>query len=181
MRIHTEDMGVTHGKKRDLQHFPGRSEACRNGSASMMQAHQTEQEDRFPELQAHPCQLQHEGEGSNLIRPPKPLSHLIASKSHQELHKELRMAHKRRVSQEGKTELQRALEKRKWDQRVKASRDQEEAKKNTSPLHQELLKRRRRLEKLERDERHKQEEPEFLQVKERLRRTAALDGGGKQV
>lgn len=54
----------------------------------------------------------------------------------------------RRVSQEGKSELQRALEKRKWEQRMKASRDEEEAKKSGSPLHQELLKRHQRLEKV---------------------------------
>lgn len=53
-----------------------------------------------------------------------------------------------RVSQEGRTELQRALDKRKWEQRMKASREQEEAKKNRSPLHQELLKRHQRLDKV---------------------------------
>uniref|UniRef100_A0A672I954 Actin-associated protein FAM107A n=1 Tax=Salarias fasciatus TaxID=181472 RepID=A0A672I954_SALFA len=78
---------------------------------------------------------------SDLIRPHRPVNPAAASRSHQELHKELQ-----RLSQEGKTELQRALEKRKWEQRMKASRDQEEAKKSTSPLHQELLKRHQRLE-----------------------------------
>ncbi|XP_035808743.2 actin-associated protein FAM107A isoform X3 [Amphiprion ocellaris] len=172
-------MGVTHGKKRDLQHFP----------ASMMKTPQPEQEDQFPELQGiGPSQLHSEEEGSHLIRPHKPLNPITASKSHQELHKELQMTHKRsscvsdrRVTQEGKTELQRALEKRKWEQRMKASRDQQEANKNTSPLHQELLKRQQRLENLEREEKSKQEEPEFLQVKERLRRTTVMDAGEKQV
>ncbi|XP_070759475.1 actin-associated protein FAM107A [Enoplosus armatus] len=170
-------MGVTHGKKRDLQHFPGRSETHRN--KSVMQTHQSVQQERHSELQAPP--LQSEEEGSNLIRPQKPLNPLTASKSHQELHKELRMTHKRRVSQEGKTELQRALEKRKWEQRMKASRDQEEAKKSRSPLHQELLKRHQRLEKLERDKGPQREGPEFLRVKEGLRRTAVLDSGEKEV
>uniref|UniRef100_A0A3B5AXK3 Actin-associated protein FAM107A n=1 Tax=Stegastes partitus TaxID=144197 RepID=A0A3B5AXK3_9TELE len=121
-----------------------------------------------------------EEEASHLIRPHKPLNPLTASKSHQELHKELQMTHKRLDG--GKTELQRALEKRKWEQRMKASRDQQEAKKNTSPLHQELLRRHQRLENLEREEKSKQEEPEFLQVKERLRRTTTVpDAGEKQV
>ncbi|XP_022044968.1 actin-associated protein FAM107A [Acanthochromis polyacanthus] len=165
-------MGVTHGKKRDLQDFP----------ASMMKTPQPEQEDQFPEIQGiFPSQLHSEEEGSHLIRPHKPLNPLTASKSHQELHKELQMTHKRRVTQEGKTELQRALEKRKWEQRMKAGRDQQEANKNTSPLHQELLKRQQRLENLEREEKSKQEEPEFLQVKERLRRTTVTDAGEKQV
>ncbi|XP_022602595.1 protein FAM107A-like [Seriola dumerili] len=176
-------MGVTYGKKRDLQSFPGRSETYLNGSASVMQAHQNEQEDRCPKLQAFiPPQLQSEEESVHLIRPRKPLSPLTASKSHQELHKELRMTHNRRVCQEGKSELQQVLEKRKWDQKKKASRDQEEAKRNRSPFHQELLRRHHRLEKLESEETGQQrEELEFLRVKERLRRTATLDAGEKEV
>ncbi|GAA6221913.1 protein FAM107A-like isoform X1 [Lates japonicus] len=175
-------MGVTYGKKKDLQHFPGRSETHLNGSASVMQTHQNQQQERRPELQAFQPQLQSEEESGNLIRPKKPLNPLTASKSHQELHKELRMTHNRRVSQEGKTELQRVLEKRRWDQKKKASKDQEEAKKSRSPLHQELLKRHHRLEKLEKEEKGQQrEEPEFLRVKERLRRTASLDAGEKEL
>ncbi|XP_039971867.1 actin-associated protein FAM107A isoform X1 [Xiphias gladius] len=170
-----------------------------------MQAPQNEKEDRCPELQAFPSQLEREEESGILIRPKKPLNPLTASKNHQELHKELRITHNRldrhthnsvpmfiqiiksfcvsvrRVSQEGKTELQRVLEKRKWDQMKKVSKDQEEAKKNRSPLHQELLKRHHRLEKLEREEKgQEREEPEFLRVKDRLRRTAVLGAGGKE-
>ncbi|KAM8755976.1 actin-associated protein FAM107A isoform 2-T3 [Acanthopagrus schlegelii] len=144
-----------------------------------MQTHQTEQQDRSSELQA--ALLLSEEESSNLIRPQKPLNPLTASRSHQELHKELRMTHKRRVSQEGKSELQRALEKRKWEQRMKESRDQEEARRSRSPLHQELVKRQQRLEKLEKDEGQQREGPEFLRVKERLRRTAVLNAGEKRV
>lgn len=54
----------------------------------------------------------------------------------------------RRVAQEGKTELQRALEKRKWEQKMKASRDQEEAKKKMSPLPKELMKKHQKLEQV---------------------------------
>uniref|UniRef100_I3J8R3 Actin-associated protein FAM107A n=1 Tax=Oreochromis niloticus TaxID=8128 RepID=I3J8R3_ORENI len=175
-------MGVTHGKRRDLQHFPGRDETQFHMYASMMQTHQTELEGQFSELQAFPSQLQSEEESSNLIRPLKATSAITALESHRELHKELRMTHKRkRVSQEGKTELQRVLEKRKWEQRLKASRDQEEAKKKTSELHQELLKRQQRLENLEKDQKVKQEEPEFIQVKERLRKTAVPCARAKEV
>lgn len=44
------------------------------------------QEFGFVKVEAPPSQLQHE-ENSNLIRPHKPLSPLIASRIHQELHK----------------------------------------------------------------------------------------------
>ncbi|XP_074501924.1 actin-associated protein FAM107A [Sebastes fasciatus] len=167
-------MGVTHGKKKDSP------ETRLNGSAPVKQTDQTEQQqtdaERCSELQAPPCQLQSEEESSRLIRPQKSLNPLTASKSHRELHKELRMTHKRRVSQEGKSELQQALEKRRWEQGMKASRDQEEAKMNRSPLHQELQKRHQRLEKLESDTGQQQREgPEFIRVKESLRRTAALE------
>ncbi|XP_061583258.1 actin-associated protein FAM107A [Cololabis saira] len=164
-------MGVTHGKKRELQHCP---RAHRNQSVSMMRMHQNEQHSEFPKLQSPS-----EEEKSTLIRPQKPVCPLTASRSHQELHKELWMSHRRRVAKEGKTELQRALEQRKWEQRMAARRDQEEAKWNMSPLNQELLKRQWRLENLEREEKSKQEAPEFIQVKERLRRTTGLNVTGK--
>ncbi|KAM6927577.1 actin-associated protein FAM107A [Xenentodon cancila] len=164
-------MGVTHGKKRELQRCP---QTHHNQSVCMMQMYQSEPEPEFPKLQ-----FPREEERSTLIRPQKPLGPLTASRSHQELHKELWMSHRRRVAQEGKTELQRALEKRKWEQRMKARQDQEEAKWNMSPLNQELLKRQRRLENLEREEKSKQDAPDFIQVKERLRRTTQLDVTGK--
>ncbi|KAM6947912.1 protein FAM107B [Lycodopsis pacificus] len=173
-----------------------------------MQTHQSEQQYQYSELQAPSSQQQSEEESSNLITPQKPPNPLTASKSHQELHRELRMTHKTRVSQEEKTELQSRgglrekvareftflkqqltatllgyiskelqaqLEKRRWEQGMKASRDQEEAKKNRSPLHRELLKRQQRLENLERDKGQQREGPEFLRVKEGLRRTAVLE------
>ncbi|KAM8914128.1 actin-associated protein FAM107A isoform 2-T2 [Spinachia spinachia] len=159
-------MGVTHGKKRELQHSP-ETHLCESASA---RTHQ------YSELQA-PSPRQQSEEESSSIRPQKPLHPLKASKSHQELHRELRIAHERKVSREGKTELQRVLERRRWEQMMKARKEQEEAKKNRSPLHQELLKRNQRLEKLERDKGQPVEGPEFLRVKERLRRTAVGEGG----
>ncbi|KAM4587297.1 actin-associated protein FAM107A [Odontesthes bonariensis] len=166
-------MGVTHGKKRELTHFPCTREMPINQSASMTQMQRNEQM-RFPALGIPSSQIQSEEESSNLIKPHKPLSPLNASRSHQALHKELQMTHKRRVAQEGKNELRRALEKRKWEQKMKTRQDQEEAKRNMSPLQQELLKRQQRLENMEKVGKDKQEEPEFLQVKERLRRTTVL-------
>ncbi|XP_029991077.1 protein FAM107B isoform X2 [Sphaeramia orbicularis] len=157
-------MGVTHGKKRDLQQF------------SAIQTNQNEHLDPRPELQAFTSKQQIEDESRCLITPQKPLNPFTSSKSHQELHRELRMSHRRRVSQEGKTELQQALEKRKWEQKMKARRDQEERLKSRLPLHQELLKRHQRLEKME-QKKEEREEPEFLQVKHRLRRTTMTDVG----
>ncbi len=61
--------------------------------ASVKQTQKTEQEDRHSELQAPPPQS--EEESSNLIRPQKPLNPLTASRSHRELHRELRMTNKR--------------------------------------------------------------------------------------
>lgn len=46
-------------------------------------------------LQSEEDEDEEEEEGSNLIRPQKTLSPLKASKSHRELHKELRMTHTR--------------------------------------------------------------------------------------
>uniref|UniRef100_A0A3Q3MUB7 Family with sequence similarity 107 member A n=1 Tax=Mastacembelus armatus TaxID=205130 RepID=A0A3Q3MUB7_9TELE len=135
----------------------------------VIQADLNEQEDRCQELQAFPPQLPSEEKIGNLITPQKALNLSTASKSHRELHKKLQMTHMR------KTELQRALEKRKWEQKMKARREQEETNKNKSPLYQELLKRHEREEKEQ-----QQHEPKFLRVKERLRKTAVLDGGEKE-
>ncbi|KAB5536876.1 hypothetical protein PHYPO_G00112350 [Pangasianodon hypophthalmus] len=91
----------------------------------------------------------------DLIKPKKLINPVKASKSHQELHRELLMNHKRGV--ENKPELQR----------------------------QELLKRHKQLEELE-QEQERQEEcsrsaPEFIKVKENLRRTSLMSTGEKEV
>ncbi|XP_060898954.1 actin-associated protein FAM107A isoform X1 [Labrus mixtus] len=169
-------MGVTHGKKRDLQHLPHRGKKHLDKSVSEMQTHQTEQKDLHSELQAPHLQI--EVESGDLIIPQK-LNPLTASKSHNELHRELRLTHSRRVLPKGRSELQRALEKRKWEQKMKGSRDQEETQRSGSSLQQQMLERQRVLEKLERDKERQLEVPEFLQVKERLRRTPVLDAGEK--
>lgn len=56
---------------------------------------QMAEQHRAPSLQSEEDEDEEEEEGSNLIRPQKPLSPLKASKSHRELHKELRMTHTR--------------------------------------------------------------------------------------
>uniref|UniRef100_A0A8C7IH26 Actin-associated protein FAM107A n=1 Tax=Oncorhynchus kisutch TaxID=8019 RepID=A0A8C7IH26_ONCKI len=119
-----------------------------------------------------------EEEGRDLIIQPKKRLNLVrVSKSHQELHRELRMTHKRGPCLNVKPELQRVLEQRNWEQGMKQRKEAEEEKKNRSPLQQELLKRHQRLEEQE----GLQSSPEFIRVKESLRRTTILDLGEKVV
>ncbi|XP_048879046.1 protein FAM107B isoform X2 [Brienomyrus brachyistius] len=124
-------------------------------------------------------------EDNDLIKPKKLPNPVKASKSHQDLHRELLMNHKRGVGAESKPELQRVLEQRKREQLIKQRKAEEEARRKISPLEQELLKRHKKLEELEREQ-EKQEEgaekaPEFIKVKENLRRTSIMNTGEKEV
>uniref|UniRef100_A0A8C5S3S0 Actin-associated protein FAM107A n=1 Tax=Laticauda laticaudata TaxID=8630 RepID=A0A8C5S3S0_LATLA len=111
----------------------------------------------------------------DLIKPKKLLNPVRASKSHQELHRELLMNHRRGV--ESKPELQRVLEHRRRNQLLKQRKEEDEAKKFKSPFEQELLKRQQKLDELEReDEKQEENAPEFIKVKENLRRTSTLSG-----
>uniref|UniRef100_A0A8C7IH45 Actin-associated protein FAM107A n=1 Tax=Oncorhynchus kisutch TaxID=8019 RepID=A0A8C7IH45_ONCKI len=116
-----------------------------------------------------------------IIQPKKRLNLVRVSKSHQELHRELRMTHKRGPCLNVKPELQRVLEQRNWEQGMKQRKEAEEEKKNRSPLQQELLKRHQRLEELKAQQEGLQSSPEFIRVKESLRRTTILDLGEKVV
>ncbi|KGL99258.1 Protein FAM107A, partial [Charadrius vociferus] len=120
----------------------------------------------------------------DLIKPKKLLNPVKASKSHQELHRELLMNHKRGLGVESKPELQRVLEHRRRNQLIRQKKEEEEAKKLQSPFEKELLKRHQRLDQVELNnressflqlekEQEKQEDhaPEFIKVKENLRRT----------
>ncbi|XP_028853828.1 protein FAM107B isoform X2 [Denticeps clupeoides] len=123
-----------------------------------------------------------EGE-DDLIKPKKLINPVKASKSHQELHRELLMNHKRGV--ESKPELQRVLEQRKREQMIKQRKQEEEARKKISPLEQELLKRRKELEEMEQEQEKQldgtRNAPEFVKVKENLRRTSFRNSGEKEV
>ncbi|XP_053809398.1 actin-associated protein FAM107A isoform X1 [Vidua chalybeata] len=116
----------------------------------------------------------------DLIKPKKLLNPVKASKSHQELHRELLMNHKRGLGMESKPELQRVLEHRRRDLLIKQKKEEEEAKKLQSPFEKELLKRHQRLDQLEKEQ-EKQEDhaPEFIKVKENLRRTSTVTGDEK--
>ncbi|NP_001088069.1 uncharacterized protein LOC494764 [Xenopus laevis] len=112
-----------------------------------------------------------------LIKPKKLLNPVKASRSHQELHRELLMNHRRGLPVDKKPELQRVLEHRRRDKIIQQKKEEEEIKKLQSPFEQELLKRQQRLEQLEKEQEPMKEEeraPEFVKVKEKLRRTAML-------
>ncbi|KAM7421795.1 hypothetical protein PAMA_010038 [Pampus argenteus] len=116
-------------------------------------------------------------EDDNLIKPKKLANPVKSSKSHQELHRELMSSYKRSgVSVEMKPELQRVLESRKRDQLIKQRKQEDEARRKISPLEEELRKRHQKLEELEKQHEQQREEnlkaPEFVKVKENLRRTS---------
>ncbi|XP_041743784.1 actin-associated protein FAM107A [Coregonus clupeaformis] len=195
-------MGVTYGKKSEhhLQLSPTRSTTPLNGTASAHSGLLSEQDGEQGQGQcaedkehgksggSPPQPESQEEEGRDLIiQPKKRLNPVRVSKSHQELHRELRMTHKRGPCLEVKPELQRVLEQRNWEHGMKQRREAEEEKKNRSPLQQELFKRHQRLEELERELKAQQQQeglqssPEFIRVKESLRRTTILDVGEKVV
>ncbi|XP_026791267.3 actin-associated protein FAM107A isoform X1 [Pangasianodon hypophthalmus] len=193
-------MGASHGKKKayNIEQQSVKSEKHMNGKASAYADIQWEQPHQ-PEITyndplrcprrnilpvasyaPHPDYAQGD---DDLIKPKKLINPVKASKSHQELHRELLMNHKRGV--ENKPELQRVLEQRKREQMIKQRKQEEEARKKISPLEQELLKRHKQLEELE-QEQERQEEcsrsaPEFIKVKENLRRTSLMSTGEKEV
>uniref|UniRef100_A0AAZ1XR39 Actin-associated protein FAM107A n=1 Tax=Oreochromis aureus TaxID=47969 RepID=A0AAZ1XR39_OREAU len=122
-------------------------------------------------------------EDADLIKPKKLVNPVKASKSHQELHRELLSSYKRGgVSVEMKPELQRVLESRRRDQLIRQRKEEDEARRKVSPLEAELLKRHKKLEELERQQ--EQEDlraPEFVKVKENLRRTSVQGKEEKEV
>uniref|UniRef100_A0A8B9GG12 Actin-associated protein FAM107A n=1 Tax=Amazona collaria TaxID=241587 RepID=A0A8B9GG12_9PSIT len=159
------------------QHLPPRlSKATLWKSASTYTEIQLEQPDSGNLLTHSDCT-----DGNpDLIKPKKLLNPIKASKSHQELHRELLMNHKRGLSVESKPELQRVLEHRRRNQLIRKKKEEEEAKKLQCPFKKELLKRHQRLDQLEKEQ-EKQEDhaPEFIKVKENLRRTSMVTGSEK--
>ncbi|XP_076602813.1 protein FAM107B isoform X3 [Chaetodon auriga] len=193
-------MGAAYGKKKaySIDHEPPPKQQCvkngkhPNGRASAyanLQQHQTEGVHRKPSPVSsyvpQPDYLE-EDEENNLIKPKKLVNPVKASKSHQELHRELMSSCKRGgASVEMKPELQRVLETRKRDQLIKQRKQEEEAHRKISPLEAELLRRHKKLEELERQQEKEQEDnlkaPEFVKVKENLRRTSFHSKGEKEV
>ncbi|XP_008288878.1 protein FAM107B-like isoform X2 [Stegastes partitus] len=124
-------------------------------------------------------------EDDDLIKPKKLVNPVKASKSHQELHRELLSCKRGDVSVEMKPELQRVLESRRRDQQIKQKKQEDEARRKISPLEAELLKRQQKLEEQEKQQQQQEEEnlkaPEFVKVKEKLRRTSFHSKEEKEV
>ncbi|KAI1890935.1 hypothetical protein AGOR_G00158710 [Albula goreensis] len=187
-------MGASFGKKQkayNLEQQSVKKGNHLNGSAS---AYADLQRDPLrhphgdlPPVASYAAQPDYMEGDDDLIKPKKLLNPVKASKSHQDLHRELLMNHKRGVGIDSKPELQRVLEQRKREQMIKQRKEEDEARRKISPLEQELLKRHKKLEELEKEQEKPGEgeeaenAPEFIKVKENLRRTSALSAGEKEV
>ncbi|CAL8335721.1 unnamed protein product [Merluccius merluccius] len=194
-------MGASYGKKKaytvNLEPEP-KKQCVRNGKQQngRASAHSDLQWEREEEGQRshrhHPSDMSgyvpqpdymDADDHEDLIKPKKLLNPVKSSKSHQDMHKELLM--RGSGGAEPKPELQRVLEARRREQRVKQKRQEEEARKKVSPLEQELLKRQKKLEELEKQQEIDQEDiekaPEFVKVKEKLRRTSFHSKDEKEV
>ncbi|XP_043570125.1 protein FAM107B isoform X1 [Chiloscyllium plagiosum] len=121
-------------------------------------------------------------DSAELIKPRKLVNPVKTSKNHQELHRELIINQKRGIAGQNKPELQRVMEQRKRDQVVKQKKEEEALKK--SDLEQELMKRQQRLDQIEQErlnaEEKRENAPEFVKMKDNLRRTKH-EGGDVQV
>ncbi|XP_078053993.1 protein FAM107B-like [Mustelus asterias] len=125
------------------------------------------------------CDVTQQDGNNELITPKKLINPVKDSKSYRDLHHELVLNHKRGFVLQNKPELQRVMEQRKFD----LLRQQDKAEQPISDFEEELQKRYQKLQKYE-QEQQKLEEwesvPEFIKVKESLRRTkvavAAEDG-----
>ncbi|KAG9277002.1 actin-associated protein FAM107A [Astyanax mexicanus] len=188
------NMGVTHGKKAShseqnlssgcAQPLIGPDSGCDLGSGLCSD----QRWDRDEELDQNQPLVEHVDEGyyEELIRPKKLPNPVKASRSHRELHRELLITHKRGAVVEEKPELQRVLEQRNRALALRQEREeQEERKKQRSPLEQELLRRQQRLERLEKEMEEERERrkraPEFIRVKESLKRTAVANAVEKEL
>ncbi|XP_015197867.1 protein FAM107B-like isoform X1 [Lepisosteus oculatus] len=132
---------------------------------------------RNPRKENYVCRMSPTHQAVNrppdVIRPRKLTNPILDSPSHQDLHRELLLAHKTGLLPGEKPELQRVLEQRRLEQH----REQEQALQPPSDLEQELRKRQQKLQEYEREERKRREDqeniPEFVRVKESLRHIQA--------
>ncbi|XP_051789329.1 protein FAM107B [Erpetoichthys calabaricus] len=108
------------------------------------------------------------------VFPTKTSNPAKSTRTHQELHKELLLVHKRGLVVKSKPELQQVLEKRRLDRTKK-----EECERDRTPLEEELMRRVQKHEEKERMEAkaEKENNQEFLMVKANLRKTAHIRQG----
>uniref|UniRef100_UPI00358F7252 protein FAM107B isoform X1 n=2 Tax=Myxine glutinosa TaxID=7769 RepID=UPI00358F7252 len=108
---------------------------------------------------------------SDLIWPQKLPNPVQNSREHQTLHRELISNYKTGNLPIKKPELQKVLEKRKWEQETR--RRVEEKEQKCSPLELELQKRQMKLQQMELEtlqaEQEQQDAPEFVKKKGALR------------
>uniref|UniRef100_A0A665U878 Zgc:195245 n=1 Tax=Echeneis naucrates TaxID=173247 RepID=A0A665U878_ECHNA len=108
--------------------------------------------------------------GSDDIVQPRKLNGSSAdTPSYQNLHRELLLSHKRGLLLEEKPELKRVLEQR----RLELHKEEEMARRGPSDLETELRKRQQKLQEQEEIRRRESQQkiPEFVRVKDNLRRT----------
>ncbi|XP_077358510.1 uncharacterized protein LOC144004815 [Festucalex cinctus] len=128
------------------------------------------------------------GDDDDLIKPRKLLNPVKSSRSHQELHRELMSSCKRSGGgsvETNKPELERVLERRRRDQLIRQRKREKEACRKISPLEAELRKRHQALEEMEQEQQKDECDtlvpPEFVKVKENLRKTSCAGKEEKQV
>ncbi|XP_029291268.1 protein FAM107B isoform X1 [Cottoperca gobio] len=109
--------------------------------------------------------------GDEGIRLRKLNGSSVEAPSYQNLHRELLLSHKRGLLLEEKPELKRVLEQR----RLELHKEEEMAKRRPSDLETELRKRQQKMQEYEQEEirqrENQQKIPEFVRVKDNLRRT----------
>ncbi|XP_078402757.1 protein FAM107B-like isoform X1 [Cetorhinus maximus] len=111
---------------------------------------------------------------TELIRPKKLNNPVKDSKSYRDLHRELVLIHKRGFVLQNKPELQQVMEQRKHD----LLREQEKAEQPKTDFEEELKKRYQKLQQYEQEQQKLEEQenvPEFIKVKETLRRIKIAD------
>ncbi|XP_029912713.1 protein FAM107B [Myripristis murdjan] len=109
--------------------------------------------------------------GEDVTQPRRLNGSSVEMPSYQNLHRELLLSHKRGLLLEEKPELKRVLEQRRLD----LHREEELAQRPPSDLEMELRKRQQKLQEYEQEEIRRREDqqkiPEFVRVRDNLRRT----------
>uniref|UniRef100_A0A8C4N249 Family with sequence similarity 107 member A n=1 Tax=Eptatretus burgeri TaxID=7764 RepID=A0A8C4N249_EPTBU len=124
----------------------------------------------------------YEDDMQGLIKPKKLPNPVKASRTHQDMHRELLMNCRRGVGVQSKPELLRMMEQRRREQEYQ-QRCESAQQRPPSVFEVELLKRKQRLDQLEMEKEQQtggetQSEattPEFLRIREKLRRTGNVD------
>ncbi|XP_035500959.1 protein FAM107B [Scophthalmus maximus] len=116
-----------------------------------------------------------DGIGDETVQPRKLNGSSVDPPSYQNLHRELLLSHKRGLLLEEKPELTRVLEQR----RLELHKEEEMARQRPSDLETELRKRQQKMQEYEQEEirqrENQQKIPEFVRVKDNLRRTQTFE------